>query len=232
MKKVSINDMYLNSLQEIGSWTTISDWALKFSEMYPSELEKAEKQASGQKNDTTGLREIAARISSQTSRNKFSEKVEVDTSERPRRVRWLTEENAKIYEDKEKEEDVEPINRRIKEKTQYEALSVNDKFRMTEFEDIIRQLNKFFGTDFELEHAKAIMNGKDPGGHHPDNIQILMKNHNRTKSGKNWDRFSIEEQEDYIQSVVKIQKIIAHKMNIEIEESILDIILDKLKKIF
>lgn len=232
MNKLTINEMYLEALQKLNDWTTISDWALKFSEMYPVQLEKAEKQAAAQKTETTGLREIAARISSQTSRNEFGGRVEVDTSERPRKVRWLNDENVKLHEQREQEDDIEPITRRLKERQQYDDLTTKDKFRMTEFIDIISQLNKFFGTDFELEHAKALMNKDDTGDHHPDNIQILLKSHNRTKSGKSWKRFSVEEQLDYITKVAKVQKIISGKMGIEIDDEVLDIIFDKIKRIY
>jgi len=232
MSKLTINEMYLEALQSIGDWTTVSDWALKFAEIYPDQLEKAEKQAAAQKSDTNGLREIAARISSQTSRNEFGGRVEVDTSERPRKVIWLDDVNIKLHEQREQEEDIEPITRRQREKQQYDELSTKDKFRMTEFVDVISQLNKFFGTFFELEHAKSLMNKEDAGDHHPDNIQILLKTHNRSKSGKNWNRFSVEEQLDYISKVINVQKIISTKMGIEIDEEVLDMIFDKIKKIF
>lgn len=231
-KKTTINDKYLEALKTLDGWVTISEWSQKFAEMYPDQLAKAEKQAAGQKNETTGLREIAARISSQTSRNAFGGQVEEDRSERPRRVRFLNEVEAKIHEEREIEEDIEPITRRQKERTQFDALTVKEKYRMNEFEDIIAQLNRFFGTDFELEHAHALLNKEAPGDHHPNNIQILLKSHNRTKSGNNWDRFNIEEQIEYITSAVNIQKIIAKKMKLEIQEDVLGLLLDRIKNIF
>lgn len=103
---------------------------------------------------------------------------------------------------------------------------------MNEIEEIVKQLNRFFGTDFEFEHAHALLNPIEPGNHHPDNIQILTKNHNRTKSKKNWSRFSLEDQKSYITSIVNTQKLIAKKMKIDIEEDILEIILEKLAKVY
>jgi len=231
-KKMTINEKYLEALKTLDGWVTISEWAQKFADMYPDQLAKAEKQAAGQKNETTGLREIAARISSQTSRNGFGGQVEEDRSERPRRVRFLNEVEAKIQEEREIEEDIEPITRRQKEKTQFDALSVKEKYRITELQDIISQFNKFFGTDFELEHAQALLNRTEPGDHHPDNVQILLRSHNRTKNSNNWQRFSIEEQVEYISSVVNIQKIIAKKMNLDIQDDILDLLLERTRKVF
>lgn len=84
----SINDKYLEALKAIGEWTTVSLW-LKFAEIYSDLLENAERHAAGQKNETTGLREIAARISSKVARGTFGNQIEVDATERPKRVRWV-----------------------------------------------------------------------------------------------------------------------------------------------
>ena len=146
---MKINDKYLHALLKINDWVTISEWADKVAEVFPEELIKADKQAESQKNETTGLREIAARLSSQTSKNAFSGRVEVDASERPKKVRWASDELIKIKEDLALEEDIEPISRREKESIQYDKLTVEEKFRITEFKDCISQLNKYFGTSFD-----------------------------------------------------------------------------------
>ena len=231
-KRVTITEKYLLSLREIGNWVTVSEWAEKFAEDYPDQLEKSNKQAEGQKQETTGLRELAARISSKVSRDRFNGRVEEDNSERPRKVRYLSDKEKEQHKAQDIKDDIEPINRRQKEREQFNALSTKDKYRMGEFSDIISQLNKFFGTDFELEHASALLNKENPGDHHPDNIQILLKTHNRTKSGKNWERFSLEEQIEYITSAINIQKIIARKMNLDIQDYVLELLIFRLKKIY
>lgn len=63
-KNMKIHEKYLEALKTFDGFVTVSEWAVKFGEMYPELLEKANKEAQNQKNDTTGLREIAARISS------------------------------------------------------------------------------------------------------------------------------------------------------------------------
>lgn len=79
-----IADKYLLTLKEINNWATVSEWALKFSLMFPDLLEKANEEARNQKQNTTGLREIAARISSTISRGAFNGRIELDESERTR----------------------------------------------------------------------------------------------------------------------------------------------------
>jgi hypothetical protein len=58
---MKIQDKYLEALKSIAGWVIVSEWATKVGEMYPDILAKAEEQAAGQIQDTTGEREIAAR---------------------------------------------------------------------------------------------------------------------------------------------------------------------------
>ena len=195
----SISKNYLEALRAINEWTTVSDWAIKVGEMFPELLEKANKEAKNHKRPTTGIREIAARISSWVSADGFAGKIEVDESERPKRVRILTDDEATHYQETSLEADLEPLTRAQRIKTDETKLGTKEKYRIAELDAIIRQLKEFFNLDFELEHARAILNSKDPGKHHPDNLQILLKSHNRLKSNANWERFTLQEQIEYIQ---------------------------------
>jgi hypothetical protein len=232
LSSLSMAEKYLKVLKSLKGWVTVSEWAIKFGEIYPDLLEKAEEEAKNHKRPSTGLREIAARISSNVSTGKFTGHIEVDESERPKKVRILSDEAILNYVDSEIEIDLEPLTRTQKIKADEEALSVKDRYRVQEFETIISQLKDLFGLDFELEHSKAILNPKDPGRHHPDNIQILLKSHNRTKGNSNWHRFTLEEQIEYISAVVKVQKIISERTGINFEDEVLDSVIIRLKSIF
>ncbi|NBV99995.1 MAG: HNH endonuclease, partial [Proteobacteria bacterium] len=67
----SMTEIYLDALKAINGWATVSEWAIKVGELYPEILEKAEKEAKAYENPSTGLREIAARISSAISRSAY-----------------------------------------------------------------------------------------------------------------------------------------------------------------
>lgn len=229
---ISITQIYLNSLKCFEGWATVSEWAIKVGELNPEILEKANQEAKNHKNESTGIREIAARISSNISRGAYLGKIEIDESERPRKVRFLTEVEASDYEAKELEEDLAPITRSQRMKFDFENLSQMDKYRLTEIETIISQLRQFYNLDFEVEHAKALLNKDDPGMHHPDNIQILLKSHNRMKSNNNWERFSIVEQVEYIKSAVVLQKMISKRMGIAIEDSVIHSIISRLEAVY
>ena len=229
---ISISQKYLDALKAIDGWTTVSEWAVKVGEVFPDVLEKANRDAQGQKNETTGLREIAARISSNISRGAYVGLIEIDESERPRKVRVLTEIESENYEQKEMEDDLAPITRAQRIKVDEDKLSVKEMYRITEMANIIDQLRSFFSLDFEFEHAKAILNPSEPGKHHPDNIQLLLRSHNRIKGKNNWERFTLQEQIEYIKAAVNIQKIVSKKMNIDLEEEVIDQIISRLKLVY
>ena len=70
---------YLEALKTFDDWVIVSEWAMRVGELYPDILEAANEQAINQANETTGLRELAARISSRLSTGGFPE-VEIDDS--------------------------------------------------------------------------------------------------------------------------------------------------------
>lgn len=229
---MNITEKYLEALKSMDGWVMVSEWATKFGELYPDLLEKANKEAKNQANDTTGIREIAARISSTMSRGAYIDNVEVDTSERPKKVRYVSSEVHQQNVDNEIEEDVAPLKRTDIIKHADESMGSLEKYRASEFETIASQLRSFFGLDFAVDHAKALLNKDDPGAHHPDNFQLILKAHNSKKHAQNWERFSIEEQIDYIESVVKTQEIVASRFGIEIESDVLGSLIDRLKKVY
>jgi len=229
---MKISDKYLQALKAIDDWVIVSEWATKVGEMYPDILEKAEIQAVNQISDTTGLREIAARISSGISSGTYAGTVEIDNTERPRKVRFTTSEQFKEHVDAEAEEDAAPLKRVEIEKRDLGSLSTKDKYRMEELQGIAKQLKSFNGLEFELDHASALLNDKSPGRHHPDNLQFLLKAHNAKKHNKNWPRFSLDEQLTYIRTVVGLQKLVADRLNISVDNDVLEALLERLAKVY
>ncbi len=223
---------YLEALKTFDDWVIVSEWAQKFGEMYPELLEKAEREAENHANDTTGLREIAARISSIISTGGYTDKIEIDTSERPRKVRYISEDLRVEHEAKDIEEDLAPIDRNKIIKDAEESFTDYEKYRVAEFESISKQLKQFFGLGFEVDHAMALLSKETPGPHHPDNLQLLLKEHNSKKNNNNWSKFSLDEQIDYIKTAIKLQQLVAEKLNVKMENEVLGSLLDRLEKIY
>lgn len=228
----SINEKYLHALSLTSDWRTVSEWACKVAEVYPDLLVAADAQAAKQKNDTTGLREIAARLSSRLSSGGFGSAVEVDASERPKKVRFLSAVEQKEHEAQEVEEDLAPLRRIDIIKRDSELLSVAEQYRIDEFEAISRQLKTYFGLDFEVDHTTALLNPKTPGKHHPDNLQLLLKTHNGKKNASNWPRFSLAEQKQYIEAAITLQSLVAVRMNVEVVGSVKDSLIQRLEAVY
>ena len=186
MKK---KDKYLEALKSLEGFVIVSDWAEAFANMFPKDLESANIDAKKQnekkdKNFTTGLREIAARISSNISKGGFGSNIEIDISEKPKRVRYVFDNEKNDIEKRSIEEDIEPLKRNEIIKNAINSLEAKQLYRLTQFEQIKNELNKWFKTSFEIEHSKALLNPDHQGSHHPDNIQLLLKSHNSKKNSK------------------------------------------------
>ena len=229
---MKMNDKYLNALKSFDGFVVVSVWAQKFGEMFPEDLKKANKEAEGQIANTTGIREITARISSVLCRGAFHNKIEIDTSERPRMIRYIKENELELINQKNLDEDIEPLKRDEIIRNAKNNLETKQIYRLTQFEQITKELNKWFGTRFEVEHSKALLNEHEQGKHHPDNIQILLKSHNSKKNNKNWERFTLEKQIEYINKVIDLQKLVLENFNLEFEEVIFEDLINRLRRIY
>lgn len=229
---MKIKDKYLEALKTFTDFVTISEWAIKFSELYPDELQKANEQASHQKNDTTGLREIAARMSSNLSSGSFSKNIQIDDRERPKKVKYVTENEFQEHTKNEINEDIEPLKRQEIINSAKDEMKILELYRISEFENIQKTFKLFFGIDFEIDHAEALLNDTKQGQHHPNNLQFLLKYHNGKKNKKSWKRFSFNEQIEYIKKTISLQSLVADKFNIEIDIKILEALLARLKEVY
>ncbi len=156
----------------------------------------------------------------------------MDKTESPRRVRWLDEQAARQHELEDEEEDLQPLQRTQIIKGQRDRFTAHEQYRAAEFRDIILQLNGYFGTDFSLDHANALLNKTKSGTHHPNNFQILLKSHNGRKNSNNWARFTLEDQIEYISSYLEFQKKVLLKLDLTFDEKILTSLIGRLKAVY
>jgi len=229
---MKITEKYLNALKELNDWVIVSDWAKKVGELYPDILAKAEHDALNQANETTGLREIAARISSNISRGAYAERIEIDTTEQPRKARYIPEDEQAAHIKQEIDDDVAPLKRDEIIKLAAQGFTAHENYRVSEFETLSRQLKSYFGLGFEVDHAHALLNKEVAGPHHPDNLQLLLKEHNGKKNNNNWQRFSLDEQIQYIETAIKLQSLVAPRFEIDMEQQVLGSILERLKSVY
>lgn len=191
----------------------------------PEILQKANEEAKNQKNETTGLREIAARISSRLSTGGFEHCVVIDTSEHPRRVKYISKNELEENMGEEIAQDLEPLTRLEIEKASENSLNAQSLYRLDAFRSIQKAFKNYFNLDFEIDHARALLNKESGGEHHPNNLQLLLKFHN-------WKRFSYEEQKEYIKRAISLQNLLTKEMGIVIDREILNSLLGRLKEIY
>jgi len=223
---MTITDQYLEALKQLEGWVTGGEWALKVTEVYPDLLEKANEQAQGQATPTTGMRELTARIHSAIGRGAYDGQIEIDASERPRKIRYATEDEIQKHVTEDLDEEMESLTRAQKIRKEYDELSDFDRYRILEFESIAKAFNSYFKTDIEVDHAQALM-GDIPGHHHPDNLQLLSRTHNRIKSKASWERLSLEKQLEYLYKMKDY-----HVMVFKVDEGIFSSLIDRIKKVY
>lgn len=237
---ITIRTKYVNVLKEINDWVEISEWAIAVGEKYPEVLESANKDAENQnqnqknrnkKRRTTGLKEIAARIGSAISTGGITE-LEQDTSIKPRKVKYMSLNAIKENQDQILVDDIEPLNRRAIERSAVENFTKEELYRTKEFWAISKDFKDFLNLDFEVDHATALLNNSEPGTHHPDNLQLLIKIHNAKKSNNNYTRFDIEKQIEYIKRTYSLQFLIEEQQGEELHDNILEGLIDRLRKVF
>lgn len=223
---MTITEKYLEALQQMEGWVTSGEWALKVTELYPDLLEKANEQARNQKIDTTGMRELTARIASAIARGAYEGKIEIDATERPRKIRFATEEEIQKHVDEELDEEMASLTRAQKIKKEYDDLSDFEKYRIQELESIAKAFNSYFKTDLEVDHAQALM-ADIPGIHHPDNLQLLSKTHNRIKSKASWKRMDLEKQLEYLYKMKDY-----HTMVFKVDDGVFKSLMERVEKVY
>ena len=68
-----------------------------------------------------------------------------------------------------------------------------DKYRHKELKAIVKELNAMLASSLDIDHATAL---KDGGRHHPNNMHILRRHLNRSKSSNSCARMTYEQQID------------------------------------
>lgn len=224
MSKTKI-ECYLESLKRLDDWVTIGEWSNQVATDYPEILQEAEEQAKGHKRETTGIREIRARLGSRVSTGGYKDHVKVDQSERPKRVKYIHKEEAE-------NEEIEEIKRDQIEFEDASSWTEDAKYRVEELKKIKKALGDYMGVSLVIDHAEALMNKDKRGKHHPDNMQILIHGHNVKKSNSNWKRFSFDEQITYLKKINESYLLISNVNGMSIENETIDRLFERLKTVY
>ncbi len=219
-------EQFIDVLRSSEMPITISEWATKIVEEYPSIL----KQINGKTNETMTLKSLASSISLKVSKGEFSDIKVLDTKPY-RQVMYVSENKKNDLTKKELQKDVEYLLIEEKKNEDIKKSREQERYRLEELENIMIQLNRYFSLNFELHHIYSLSSGKKEAKHHIDNLQLLTKEHRLLAKNK-LNRFSIEEQKAYIKRVIVLHMMINKQIDISLIDEVLEMLLERLGKVY
>ena len=219
-------DKFIEVLQTFNHSVTIAEWSKRIVELYPAVLT----QQNAKNNEVMTLRELTARISLKVSKEEFSG-VEMENSLPYRKVRYMASGMRKEYIKKIANQDIEPIIIAERMKEDINKLNESERYRIEEFIGITDQLNRYFNLNFQLHHSLSLTNSKNIGKHSADNIQLLTAEHILLREDGE-PKFTIEEQKAYIKRIIVVHTMVSKHLDITLTDEVLDMLLDRLAKIY
>ena len=219
-------ERFLDVLRTFETPVTVSEWANRIVEHYPSILN----QINSKTNEPMTLKALATNMSLRVSRGEFSE-LKVLDSEPYRRVMYFTKNNKNDLTKMEVTKDVEAIVLKSKMNGDIKKSTEEDKYKLEELLRICSQLNKYFSLQFTLHHVQSLSNSKGRGRHHIDNLQLLTPEHILLRKD-GMKKFSIEEQKAYIKRIISVHMMVDKSIDINLTDEVLEMLLDRLEKIY
>ena len=209
-------ERFLNVLRTFKKPVTIFEWTSKIIEKYPVILN----QINSQTNEYMTHEDLITIIASKVSKGEFPE-VKVLNSGSYSNIMYTVDNKTLKREVFTKIDDTKS-SKKIGEN--FENFSDQDKYRFDELTIICKQLNKYFKLNFNLYSIESLSNNIN-------NIQLLIKEHSLLKRGIE-KRFSIEEQKVYIKRVISLQMMIDKSIDINLTDDVLEMLLDRLEKVY
>lgn len=219
-------ERFIDVLKTFESPVTVSEWASRVVEEYPAILN----QINSKTNEQMTIKTLATSMSLKVSKGDFPE-LKVLDSEPYRKVIYIKENKQNDLKKMELNKDEENMTFESKIKEDIKKSTEQDKYRLEELNSICAQLNKYFSLNFTLHHAQSLSKSKSSGRHHVENLQLLIKEHTAVKKDGS-QKFSIEEQKAYVKRVISVQMMLDKSIDINLTDEVLEMLLDRLEKIY
>ena len=223
---VTKKEQYLEVLKTFDNAVTILEWAKKIVKLHPSIL----KQINSKTNETMTLKELVSGLSLKVSDGEFSNIV-VENCKPYRRVQYVSETVKNTLMSRARAKDIELILLESKIKQDIKKSTESDRYRLEEFSNIVKQLNRYFKLDFQLHYTYSLLRDNKLAKHHVSNLEILTEVHSKLKK-EGFKRFSIEEQKAYIKRVISIHLMIRNDIELDLTDEVLDMLLERLTKVY
>ncbi|CAA6808487.1 MAG: Unknown protein [uncultured Sulfurovum sp.] len=222
---VTKKERFMDVLKTFEQPVTISVWANRVVEHYPAIL----RQINSTTNEPMTLKTLVANMSLKVSNGEFPS-LKILEVKPYREVMYVSEKQKNDLAKKEVHRDIESIVIEDKIESDTKKLVESERYRLEELLSIKEQLNRYFSLNFVLHHAYSLVHHKQ-GKHHIDNVQLLSKEHALLK--KDGDKkFSIEEQKAYIKRIISVHMMIHKHIDINLTDEVLEMLLDRLEKIY
>jgi len=219
-------ERFLEVLKTFDEPVTVATWAKKVVEQYPAILG----QINSKTNEKMTLRELTMGIGLKLSKGDFSDVLVVNL-EPHRVVQYVSETGLNEFIKRSAKKDTEPLILETNMMQDIQKLAESEKYRLEELKSITEQLNRYFALNLELHHAHSLLRNRKEGQHNADNLQILTKEHALIKKDGE-KKFSIEEQKAYIKRIISIQMMINKEIDINLTDEVLEMLLDRLEKVY
>ena len=223
---VTKKEKFIEILKRFDKPVSIITWTKKIVEQYPSILT----QINSNTNEIMTMKELLTGISLKVSKGEFSN-IHVVNHGAFRTVQYISDDMKNSLLKKELFKDLEPLLLERKMDEDIKKSTEADRYRLEEFSSIVDQLNRYFSLNFIFHHAKAINDSKKSGRHHIENLEILTSEHAVLKKDGQ-KRLSIEEQKAYIKRIISIHMMINKTIDLNLTDEVLDMLLDRLEKIY
>jgi len=211
-------EQYLEVLKTFNESVTILKWAKRVVEMYPTVLEKMT------------IKELVSGLSLKVSDGEFSN-ILVENCKPYRRVQYVSTVVKNSLISKARVKDIELILVESKVNQDINKSTELDRYRLEEFMNIVKQLNRDFKLNFQIHYTHSLLRENKLGKHHVNNFEVLTEPHSKLKKDAQ-KRFSIEEQKAYIKRIISIHLMIRKDIELDLTDEVLDMLLERLTKVY
>jgi len=223
---VTKKEQYIEVLKRFDNPVTILEWAKEIIRVYPVTLE----QINSKTNELMTLKDLVSRLSLNVSEGDFSN-ILVDNTQPYQKVQYFSENDKRNLIEERHQKDMEYVLVESKKEEDIQKSTEFDRYRLEEFSQIVTQLNGYFKLNFKLHHTYSLLSETQSSKHHVGNLEILRENDSELKSDGD-QRFTIEEQKAYIKRVISIHLMIVKDIDITLTDEVLDMLLDRLEKVY
>jgi hypothetical protein len=220
------SEKFIEVLRTFDEPVTVAEWAKRIIDLYPLVLVPTNRETDA----TMTLLELTTVMSVKLSKGEFPE-VKVDYSEPYRKVQYISDFTKKDLIKEYANSDREPILYEEYKSEGISKLNESERYRVEEFKSIVTQLNSYFNMNFEIHDLSLVARRKEKVRYHPDNFELLTSEH-ATKKLADKVRFTIDAQKAYIKRMLVADAMISKVLDIDVTDQVLDMLLDRLEKIY